>query len=94
MQIPEAFLKLTSYFHQDVDLFYPTGKGLVEDALSALTSEERQVVKDYPLDLVSGRYDEKELRVIWRSTKADISPFRGDEGNCKEFLQHMLSIMN
>ena len=69
MQIPEAFLKLTSYFHQDVDLFYPTGKGLVEDALSALTSEERQVVKDYPLDLVSGRYDEKELRVIWRSTK-------------------------
>jgi hypothetical protein len=91
MQIPEAFLKLTSYFHQDVDLIYPTGEGLIEDALAALTAAERNVVKRYLIDLVSGRYDEIQLRVIWRSTKADISPFRGDEGDCKGFLEYILS---
>lgn len=91
MQIPEAFLKLTTYFHQDVDLIYPTGEGLIEDALAALTVVERNAVKRYLIDLVSGRYDENQLRVIWRSTKADISPFRGSEGDCKGFLKYILS---
>ncbi|MGJ0391989.1 MAG: hypothetical protein ACR650_04425 [Methylocystis sp.] len=91
MQIPEAFLKLTTYFHQDIDLIYPTGEGVIEDALAALTSKERNVVKTYLVDLVSGRYDEKQLRAIWRSAKADISPFRGNEGDCKGFLGYILS---
>ncbi len=91
MQIPEAFLKLTAYFHQDIDLIYPTGEGLIEDALAALTAKERNAVKTYLIDLVSGKYNEKQLRVIWQSAKADISPFRGNEGDCKGFLRYLLS---
>jgi predicted phosphatase len=93
MQIPRAFLKLTAYFHQDVDLIYPTGDDMLRDALAALTPQEREEIKAYLTELIDGKFNEMQLRAIWRSTKAEISPFRGAEGNCKEFLKYILTSM-
>lgn len=94
MKIPEEFLKFTIYFHQDVDEIYSTGEELVQDALDQLTPREREVVKNYLDELVSGKYDEMQLREIWRNTRADISPFRGDEGSCKGFLEYIRSMIS
>jgi hypothetical protein len=93
IKLPGAFLKMTAFFHQDIGVLYPTGEEIVEGALAQLTPQERDSVKHYVDELLSGRYDEAQLREIWRNTRAEISPFRGDDGNCGEFLKYIRSFL-
>ncbi|WP_363346160.1 hypothetical protein [Methylocystis echinoides] len=88
MRIPAEFLTFTVFFHQDVHLFFPNG-GLIEDAIANTPEENLGVIKQSLEELNSGRYDEAQLRSIWRETKAEISPFRGEEGSCTEFLKEL-----
>jgi hypothetical protein len=87
MHIPEEFVTLTAFFHQDFDLIFPDGEGLIEDAINHTPAEQRSVIKEYLDHLLSGKYSENELRLIWKSTRAEISPFRGNEGSCADFLR-------
>jgi hypothetical protein len=87
MHIPEEFVTFTAFFHQDFDLMFPDGNGLIEDAINHTSPEQRNVIKEYLDDLLSGKYSETELRHIWKTTRAEISPFRGNEGSCADFLK-------
>lgn len=91
-KIPDEFMKFTEFFHQDFDHFFPDGEGFIEDALANTPPEDRVVIKKYLEELLSDKYDEQKRRLIWRSTRADISPFRGNEGSCTEFLEYILPL--
>jgi hypothetical protein len=39
-------------------------------------------------ELLSGKFDEMQLREIWDKGRAEVSPFRGDEGDCTGFLKY------
>ncbi|WP_363346164.1 contact-dependent growth inhibition system immunity protein [Methylocystis echinoides] len=93
MVIPEEFLTFTAFFHQDFDLLFPNGEGLIEDAISHTKLEHQNIIKSFIDDLLSGKFTEDELRMIWRSTRAEISPFRGTEGSCTEFLKLIRSFL-
>lgn len=90
-KIPEEFMKFTKFFHQDIDVIFPDGEGMIEDAIANTPPKDCIVIKKYLEELLSDKYDEASRRLIWRSTRADISPFRGDEGNCTGFLDYILS---
>jgi hypothetical protein len=92
MHIPIEFMKFTDFFHQDFDLFFSDGTGLIEDAISNTPAQDLIAIKTF-LDelLTSGKYNEAQLRAIWRSTNAEISPFRGPDGSCTEFLNELRS---
>jgi|WetSurMetagenome_2_1015567.scaffolds.fasta_scaffold1146189_1 hypothetical protein len=87
MSIPQAFIQFTAFFHQDFDLLFPEGEGLIEDAIAHTALDDQKVIKNYLDELLSGKFSEDELRTIWRSTRAEISPFRGSNGSCAEFLK-------
>lgn len=90
-KIPVAFMEFTDFFHQDIDVIFPDGEGMVEDAINNTPPEDRVIIKKYLEELLSDKYDEASRRLIWRSTRADVSPFRGNEGNCTAFLEYILS---
>ncbi len=90
--IPDEFMKFTEFFHQDFDKFFPDGEGFIEDALANTPPNDRIVIKNYLEELLSNKYDEQERRLIWRSTRAHISPFRGNEGSCTEFFKYLLPL--
>jgi hypothetical protein len=91
MNIPIAFLKFTEFFHQDFDLFYSDEKSLIEDAIGNTPSDDLSSIRNFLDELLSGKYSEAELRSIWRDTTAEISPFRGQEGSCTDFLKDLRS---
>jgi hypothetical protein len=62
---------------------------LIEDAIANTPKKDLAIIKQFLEELNSGRYDEAQLRSIWRETKAEISPFRGEEGSCTEFLKEL-----
>ncbi len=76
-------------FHQDVDTAYDSIEELVHNALYSCTAQERQTLKDFMSELLSGKYDEMQLREVWLKSKADVLPFWGDEGNCTEVLKYL-----
>ena len=90
-KIPDEFMKFSEFFHQDIDVFFPDGEGLMEDAIANTPPADLVIIKNYMEELLSDKYDEQERRLIWRSTRADISPFRGNEGSCTEFLKYLLT---
>ena len=90
-KIPVEFMEFTAFFHQDIDVIFPDGEGMVEDAINNTPPEDRVIIKKYLEELLSDKYDEASRRLIWRSTRADVSPFRGNEGNCTAFLEYIIS---
>jgi hypothetical protein len=93
MPIPPEFMRFTDFFHQDFDAFFPDGTGLIEDAISNTPKNDLIAIKRFLDELTSGKYDEAQLRIIWRSTNAEISPFRGQEGSCTDFLRELRSLL-
>lgn len=91
MKIPIEFLHFTEFFHQDFDVFYSDEKSLIEDAIGNTPPEDLAPIRNFLDELLSGKYSEAQLRSIWRDTNAEISPFRGQEGNCTEFLTNLRS---
>jgi hypothetical protein len=54
MHIPEEFVTFTAFFYQDFALMFPDGNGLIEDAINHTSPEQRNVIKEYLDDLLSG----------------------------------------
>ena len=88
MTLPAPFRKFTSYFHQDIDIVYKSPEALVDYALRDFTPQERQALQEFMAELLSGKFDEMQLREIWDKGRAEVSPFRGDEGDCTGFLKY------
>ena len=44
-------------------------------------------------ELLSGKFDEMQLREIWDRSRAEVSPFRGDEGDCTGFLKYFQRLL-
>lgn len=93
MKLPKSFLEFTDFFDQDVDTSFETPEELVHIALYGLTPAGRQELKDFMSELLSGKYDETQLREIWLKSKAQVLPFWGDEGSCMECLQYFQGLI-
>lgn len=93
MQIPEEFIKLCRWFHQDCDYGLDTDEHVIEEAiLSAnLSPAQRSVVKAYIDELVSSNYSDEQLERIWRKSGAGVSILTDQEGNPAAFLRMIRS---
>lgn len=96
MQIPEEFVTLCDWFHQDCFWGHETGEQVIKHALSNanLSAAQRNVVRAYIDELVSGRYSDEELHRIWRKCGAEISITRGQEGDSANFLRRIRSVID
>ncbi len=64
---------------------------MADAAWFSLTKDQHQKAKAYLDELLSGKYSEAELRVLWRAANPYVTPFRGAQGSCKEFLEFIRS---
>lgn len=89
MQTPKEFVTLCRWFHQDWTWGHETPEQAIEDALSGanLSAAQRNIVRAYIDELVSGNYSDEELERIWRKSGAGISILTDQEGNPAEFLR-------
>jgi len=96
MQTPEEFVKLCGWFHQDCLWGHETGEQVIEEALTSanLSVEQRNVVRAFIDELVSGKYDDEELHRIWRKSGARISITSGREGDSATFLRMIRSVID
>jgi len=96
MQTPEEFVKLCGWFHQDCLYGHETGEQVIEESLSSanLSVAQRNVVRDYIDELVSGKYNDEELHRIWRKSGAGISITSGREGDSAIFLRMVRSAID
>jgi hypothetical protein len=69
------------------DEVYSSAEEMVDAGWQTLLSSRWEIAKDYLDELLSGKYSEEELRDVWRASNANVSPFRGAEGSCTEFLE-------
>lgn len=90
-KIPEAFDKMMAGFFLCATDEFSSGEQMVDWALGLLRGNERPIAGAYLDELLSGKYDEEELRAMWRSSRAHLLPFWEDEGSCTEFLQFIRS---
>jgi hypothetical protein len=96
MQIPEEFVTLCRWFHQDCDYGHETAEEMIEGALCSanLSLAQRNVVRVYIDELVSGKYNDEELHRIWRKSGAGVSITRGLEGDTADFLRRIRSVID
>ena len=96
MTIPEAFIKISNMFHQDLDLIFESVDEAVLASVSELTAEERLVAKNYLDELLSGNYTDEQLADIWDRTPGGSGGFgiRSDkEGGAAYFLGMLRSAL-
>jgi hypothetical protein len=89
--IPEEFNTIVEFLVPDIQYLYPNVEDLFDTRLQEMTTAQRNIVKNYLDELLSGKYQEEDLRVMWRASEARLLPFWGDEGSCAEFLKIMRS---
>lgn len=73
-KIPEEFLTLGRWFHQDCDYGCETLEQVIENAIASagLSREQRERVRAYLDELLSGKYSNGDLSSIWRKTRAEL----------------------
>lgn len=86
-KIPEEFNAFMMRFYQGATWDFSSEEELIDWALELLGDNERPIAKANLDELLSGKYNEEDLRAMWRSSKADLVPFMGEEGSCTEFLE-------
>lgn len=84
---PPEFNILTSAFVVGSAEIYGSAEAMADAGWECLHKSQLDAAKAYLDELLSGKYTESELRNIWRASKAHVSPFRGAEGSCREFLE-------
>lgn len=90
-QNPAEFDDLTAFFLQGADQLYDSVEEIIDDGWASLTPEQQIVARDFLDEILYNNYSEEHLREIWRASRASISPFRGQEGSCRELLELMRS---
>lgn len=81
------FLTMTGAFVQGVDELFSSAEEMADSAWHCLTIAQHPVAKAYLDDLLSGKYSEQQLRELWLASDAEVTPFRGSEGSCKDFIE-------
>jgi len=96
MQISDEFAKLCAWFDQDCDYGHETMEQIIEAALSNanLSVAQRNVVRAYLDDLLSGKYNDQQLERIWRKSGAGVSILTDQEGNPANFLRMIRSAID
>jgi len=75
MNIPDAFHKIGSEFHQDTHLLYKTLDEAIMASIAEMTQQEHEVAKNFLDELLSGRYSDEDLASIWNETPAGSGGF-------------------
>lgn len=83
--IPDDFKFLCRSFYQSVEEVYSSTDGLIKDAVATLNESQRQVVRDYLDELMSGKYTEEQLWRLWHDAGARIR-ITGVPGESARFL--------
>lgn len=73
------------------DEVYSSAEEMADAGWQTLLESQLETAKAYLDELLSGKYSEEELRDVWRASNANVSPFRGAEGSCTEFLEFIRS---
>ena len=87
--IPDDFKFLCKSFYQGVEEIYPDAEQIVRAAVATLTDKQKLVVKDYLDELVSGKYDERQLWDIWEQAGAGFRITAGEKGQSAKFLNRI-----
>lgn len=90
MDIPQAFDKVTLWFHQDLDVVETPLPEYMMTPISQLDQAERRELKLFLDELLSGRHSAEELQRVWFKSNADIY-FHSDEG-LRQVLEMMRSL--
>jgi hypothetical protein len=70
--IPDEFNEFCRHFHQDVTRIYSTPEPMIAAALSSMNEQQKNVVRQFLDELLSGRHTSAEIKGVWRRTPADI----------------------
>ncbi len=73
------------------DEVYSSAEEMIDTGWQTILSSQWEIAKACLDELLSGNYSEEELREVWRTSNANVSPFRGAEGSCTEFLEFIPS---
>jgi hypothetical protein len=94
--IPKEFVELCIWFQPGLIGGHETAEQVIEDALSIakLSVAQRNVVRAYLDELLSGKYNDEELERIWRKSGAGVSILTDREGNAANFLRRIRSVID
>lgn len=87
ISLTPEFRALASCLIPYSEKIYGTAEEMADAAWHTLTKAQHETAKAQLDELLSGKYSEAELRALWRSANPEVSPFRGSEGSCTEFLK-------
>ncbi|WP_271893216.1 hypothetical protein [Candidatus Phyllobacterium onerii] len=78
MKIPPEFPEMCVWFNPSILAAFPEVKDEFAFALSQVTAQQRQVIKQFLSDVLENVHDSKELNVIWRAANSNCR-FDSDE---------------
>jgi hypothetical protein len=69
--IPIEFKELCKQFQLATLSYKGSVEAMIDSALSRMGDKEAKVILDFLSDLLSGKYDSREIQGVWNSTSAD-----------------------
>lgn len=75
--VPDALVRFSRMFHQDASDIHGTPDAIVVSAIASLTGGERAELAAYLRKLLSGKYDDSDLKGLWNRLPASINISRG-----------------
>ncbi len=79
MKVPSEFPELCQWFNPFILEAYPEVEDRFSFALSHVNDQQKQVIKEFALDVLENVHDSDELNSIWRAAHANIV-FSHDDG--------------
>ena len=79
MKIPPEFPEMCVWFNPPILAAFPEVKDEFAFALSQVTAQQRQVIKQFLSDVLENVHDSDELNSIWRAAHSNIV-FSHDDG--------------
>lgn len=76
-KVPPAFVHFSMGFHQDAFVLHSSLEDVVICAIGFVPRAERGEFAAYVRKLLSGKYDDSELKGLWNRLPTDISAKRG-----------------
>jgi hypothetical protein len=75
--VPQAFVRFSTHFHQDTFVINKTLEEAIAFAIGALSSKEQAELAAYLRKLLSGKYDESDLKGLMNRTPSGLFFKRG-----------------
>jgi hypothetical protein len=71
MTVPSEFETFCRAFHQDIFILHPKVEDAVRVALMSLDDRQKRSLRDFLVELVSDKFSDEDLRVLWSNSGAD-----------------------